>query len=61
MPAAEEHYKAAEAFEAALQAAAEDHVRRSLTRAVSGTWDAMLMSFLCNVLLDETHPAHALQ
>ncbi|KAF7791253.1 hypothetical protein EIP86_002267 [Pleurotus ostreatoroseus] len=35
MPAAEEHYKAAEAFEAALQAAAEDHVRRSLTRAVT--------------------------
>ena len=47
MPAAEEHYKAAEAFEAALQAAAEDHVRRSLTRAVvSGTRDAMLTYFL---------------
>ena len=50
MPAAEEHYKAAEAFEAALQAAAEDHVRRSLTRAVvSGTRITMLTSFPCNI------------
>ncbi|KAJ3556643.1 hypothetical protein NM688_g1918 [Phlebia brevispora] len=30
MPAAEEHYKAAEAFEAALQAATEEHTKRTL-------------------------------
>lgn len=77
MPAAEEHYKAAEAFEAALQSATEEHVRNSLLFLGARGWCPSPTSHASSTLAkrsahellpcvmvtrtDETHTAHALQ